>query len=182
MAITQPQRWIIDWLLHNSMLHCKNSRPEIFQAFPLFIKNEVKWGSFYQPWKNNMTHNGQSIMNPSRSLSLFSQTCARSGVKEAVTSRPLYPSNDSIVPLFPPLTAVKDPLHSPPMSLWDVGRSLLLLRYSVYFSIWCLFLHRHQREEAPQLHVSYHCTFCNKFNSVQIWPWGTKTLNTKCAL
>lgn len=30
MAVTQSQRWIIDWLLHNSMLHCKNSRPEIF--------------------------------------------------------------------------------------------------------------------------------------------------------
>lgn len=73
---------------------------------------------------------------------------------------------------------MKNPLCSPPMSLWEVGCSAI----AVYFSIWCLFLHRHVRTEALQLHVSFHCTFCNKFNSVQIWPWGTETLNTKCAL
>lgn len=176
------------------MLHCKNSRPEIFQAFPLFIKNEVKvsinlertiWHTMGNQSWNQATRRVQTVAAPSSP-----KTCARSGVKETVTSRPLYPSNDSIVlpqptpptPTPPPLTALRDSLHSPPMSSWDVGCPLLLLRYSVYFSIWCLFLHRHQRGEALQLHVSYHCTFCNKFNSVQIWPWGTKTLNTKCAL
>lgn len=84
------------------------------------------------------------------------------------------------------LAAVKDSLRSPPMSSWDVGCSQLLLRYSVYFPLSDAFffsLHWHLRAgEALQLHVSYHCTFCNKFNSVQIWPWGTETLNTKCAL
>lgn len=34
---TQPQRWIIDWLLHNSGLLCKNSRPENFLALFLFF-------------------------------------------------------------------------------------------------------------------------------------------------
>lgn len=77
---------------------------------------------------------------------------------------------------------MNDSLSSPPMSSWEVSSSAIT-------SIFCLFLHLMPfsctgtwEEEALQLHVSYHCTFCYKFNSVQTWPWGTKALNTKCAL
>lgn len=53
----------------------------------------------------------------------------------------------------------------------------------IFCSFWRLFSSRWRvSEEALQLHVSYHCTFCNKFISVQIWPQGTTTLNTKSAL
>lgn len=158
------------------MLHCKNSRPDIFQAFPLFIKNEVKVSINLERtiWH---TMGNQSWTHASRWVQTHADCRSFSGNLSSL--RPLHPFNDSIVPSF-----CCSERFTPLASNEPVRRVQLLLRYSVYFSIWCLLppMHRHLREEALQLHVSYHCTFCNKFNSVQIWPWGTKTLNTKCAL
>ena len=97
MAVTQPQRWIIDWLLHNSMLHCKNSRPDIFQAFPLFIQNEVKVSINLERtiWH---TMGNQSWTHASRWVQTHADCRSFSGNLSSL--RPLHPFNDSIVPSF----------------------------------------------------------------------------------
>lgn len=166
MAVTRLQRWIIDWLLHNSMLHCKNSRPGVFLLtffFHPFNKNEVKVSINLE----------RTIWLPTGNQSWSHASCwcrttrAHSRVTAAWTRHLIYPFNDSNLSSL--LLSWKT--HGP--HLW----------FFFFPCFWCLFsLRWHVREEAPQLHVSYHCTFCNKFISVQIWPRGTPTLNTKCAL
>lgn len=80
---------------------------------------------------------------------------AHCGVKETGMLRPLYLFIDSVVGVFFFCVVFISPSDAFSSSSCVVER---------------------ERQEALQLHVSYHCTFCNKFNSVQIWPWGTKTL------
>lgn len=104
MAVAQPQRWIIDWLLHNSMLHCKNSRPEIFQAFLLFIKNEVKvsinlertiWHTMgNQSWN----HAPRWVQARTDCRGLLVKLKLAPEWKKLLTWRPLCPFYDSVLP------------------------------------------------------------------------------------
>ncbi len=136
MAVTQLHRWIIDWLLHNSMPHCKKSRLEISQAslFLYLLKTRLKFQSTLKEQYDTQWAVNHKIMLLSELRLQLQLTLGWKKLWHHVHFTHLMTQS------FPLFAAAKDSLCPPPMSSGDVGCSQLLLRYSVYFSLWCLFL------------------------------------------
>lgn len=120
------------------MLHCKNSRPEkYFKLFVFLLKMRLKFQStlkeqYDTQWAIN--HGDALLAEFGRSLWPLLSELQR---KKLLTSRPLHPSNDSIVPsFFFFFAAVRDSRRSPPaMSSCDV-----VGLFTAITQIFCLFL------------------------------------------